>query len=170
MCEAESRGDIHQVGERLGLHLSHHLASVCLHRDLADAEFATDLFIQQARDHQRHDLPFAAAEQCVTFPKRAYLGLVIKCGLAAQGKSASEIAAAVGSTPASVRVKCCRWQQARQIAARSLLIHLDDGDYAALRRKAADMQKSAVELTGELLRAVIRSDIYEAVTTARSER
>ena len=91
--------------------------------------------------------------------------------LAAQGKSASEIAAAVGSTPASVRVKCCqlkiplrrRWQQARQIAARSLLIHLDDADYAALRRKAADMQKSAVELTGELLRAVIRGDIYEAV-------
>ena len=44
-----------------------------------------------------------------------------------------------------------------------LLIHLDDADYAALRRKAADMQKSAVELTGELLRAVIRGDIYEAV-------
>jgi hypothetical protein len=91
--------------------------------------------------------------------------------LAAQGKSASEIAAAIGSTPGSVRVNCCqlkiplrrRWQQARQIAARSLLIHLDDADYAALRRKAADMQKSAVELTGELLRAVIRGDIYEAV-------
>jgi hypothetical protein len=91
--------------------------------------------------------------------------------LAAQGKSASEIAAAIGSTPGSVRVKCCqlkiplrrRWQQARQIGARSLLIHLDDADYAALRRKAADMQKSAVELTGELLRAVIRGDIYEAV-------
>ena len=42
-------------------------------------------------------------------------------------------------------------------------VHLDDADYAALRRKAADMQKSAVELTGELLRAVIRGDIYEAV-------
>jgi hypothetical protein len=27
ISEAESRGDIHQVGERLGLHLSHHLAS-----------------------------------------------------------------------------------------------------------------------------------------------
>ena len=40
---------------------------------------------------------------------------------------------------------------------------LDDADYAALGRKAADMQKSAVELTGELLRAVIRGDIYEAV-------
>jgi hypothetical protein len=61
-CEAESRGHIHQVGERAGLHFSHHLASVSLHRDLADAELATDLFIQQAGDDQRHDLPFAAAE------------------------------------------------------------------------------------------------------------
>ena len=32
-----------------------------------------------------------------------------------------------------------------------------------IRRKAADMHKSAVELTDELLRAVIRGDIYEAV-------
>ena len=35
--------------------------------------------------------------------------------------------------------------------------------YAALKRKAADMQKSAVELSGELLDAIISSDIYEAV-------
>ena len=91
--------------------------------------------------------------------------------LAAQGKSASEIAAAVGSTPASVRVKCCqlkislrrRWQQERQIGRRSLLIHLDEADYIALKRKAGETGKSAVELSSELLRAVIRGDIYEAV-------
>jgi len=33
-----------QVGERVGLHLSHHLASVCLHRDLADGALISDLF------------------------------------------------------------------------------------------------------------------------------
>ena len=51
----------------------------------------------------------------------------------------------------------------RQIAGRRLAICLSDADYAALERKAADMQKSAVELSGELLEAIISSDIYEAV-------
>jgi hypothetical protein len=90
--------------------------------------------------------------------------------LAAQGKSAAEIAAAIGSTPASVRVKCCqlkislrrRWEQALHIEGHRLIIYLQDADYAALKRKAADRQRS-VELSGELLRAVIRGDIYEAV-------
>jgi hypothetical protein len=91
--------------------------------------------------------------------------------LAAHGKSAAEIAAAIGSTPASVRVKCCqlkislrrRWEQALHIEGHRLIIYLQDADYAALKRKAADRQRSAVELSGELLRAVIRGDIYEAV-------
>jgi hypothetical protein len=91
--------------------------------------------------------------------------------LAAQGKSAAEIATAIGSTPASVRVKCCqlkiplrrRWDQALRIEGHRLIIYLQDADYAALRRKAADMRKSAVELSSELLRAVIRGNIYEAV-------
>jgi hypothetical protein len=91
--------------------------------------------------------------------------------LAARGKSAAEIAMAIGSTPASVRVKCCQLkiplrrgsQQARYIGGQSLVIYLQDADYAALKRKAADMQKSSVELSSQLLRAVIRGDIYEAV-------
>ena len=91
--------------------------------------------------------------------------------LAAEGKSAAEIATAIGSTPASVRVKCCqlkiplrrRWEQALHIEGQRLIIYLQDADHAALKRKAADMQRSAVELSGELLRAVIRGNIYEAV-------
>jgi hypothetical protein len=89
--------------------------------------------------------------------------------LAAQGKSTAEIATAIGSTPASVRVKCCqlkislrsRW--GHQIGRRSLLIDLDDADDASLRRKAAETGKSAAELSSALLRAVIRGNIYEAV-------
>ena len=93
--------------------------------------------------------------------------------LVAQGKSALEIAEVIGSTAASVRVKCChlkiklrRQQQrsdTRQIGGQSLVLYLHDADYAALQRKAANMQKSAVELSGKLLEAIIRSDIYEAV-------
>jgi hypothetical protein len=89
--------------------------------------------------------------------------------LAAQGKSASQIAEVIGSTSASVRVKCCqlkiklRGRHTRQISGQSLVIYLHDADYAALTRKAAEMRKSAAELSGELLKAVIRSAIYEAV-------
>jgi hypothetical protein len=59
------------------------------------------------------------------------------------------------------------------MAGQRLLICLSDADYAALKRKAADMQKSAVKLSGQLLQAIISSDIYEAVlhfnTLARAE-
>jgi hypothetical protein len=42
--------------------------------------------------------------------RRVFTPVVIKAirELASQGKSASEIAAAIGSTAASVRVKCCQ--------------------------------------------------------------
>ena len=89
--------------------------------------------------------------------------------LAAQGKSASQIAEVVGSTSASVRVKCCllkiklRRRRAQQINGQSLVVYFHAADYAALKRKAADMQKSASELSGELLTAIIHSDICEAV-------
>ena len=46
--QAESRGHPHQVGQGLGLHLPHHLASVGLHGDFADAELGADLLVQPA--------------------------------------------------------------------------------------------------------------------------
>ena len=52
---------------RADLHFSHHFASVSLHGDLAEAELASDLSIQQAGDDQRHDLPFAAADRLEDF-------------------------------------------------------------------------------------------------------
>src|SRR5262245_50563264 len=42
--QPEARGHGHEVRKGAGLHLAHHLAPVCLHCDLADAEFAADLF------------------------------------------------------------------------------------------------------------------------------
>ena len=56
---------------------------MCLYRDLADVGLATDLFIQQAGDYQRHDLPFARGERRVTVPERPYLRLASKCSGAA---------------------------------------------------------------------------------------
>jgi hypothetical protein len=90
--------------------------------------------------------------------------------LAAQGKSASEIAEVIGSTSASVRVKCCQLQiklrrrHPRQIiSGQSVVVYLHDADYTALKRKGEGMQKSVSELSAELLKAIIRSNIYEAV-------
>ena len=81
-CKTESCGHCHQIGERVGLHLAHHLTSVRLYRDLADVELATDLFIQQAGGYQGHDLPFARRERRVTVLERPCLRLATKCGLA----------------------------------------------------------------------------------------
>ena len=44
----EAHGHRHQVRKRRGLHLAHDLTSVRLDGDLADAELASDLFVQQA--------------------------------------------------------------------------------------------------------------------------
>ena len=81
--EGQSRGHIHQAGQRVGPHLLHHPASVRLHRDLGDAELATDLLVQPAGDDQRHDFPFATAERGVALPQRLYLRLMTKCSVAA---------------------------------------------------------------------------------------
>src|SRR5437899_11244917 len=82
-CKAESRGHCHQIGERVSLHLSHHLTSVCLYCDLADVDLATDLLLQYAGGYQRHELQFARRGRRVTVPARPYLRLATKCGLAA---------------------------------------------------------------------------------------
>ena len=50
--KAKSRGNIYQASQRFGSHFLHHSPSVRLHRELADAELATDLLIQFADDHQ----------------------------------------------------------------------------------------------------------------------
>ena len=93
-------------------------------------------------------------------------------GLARQGRSASEIANAVGSTPASVRVKCSQLKiklrrGRRGVLKQRLVIYMRPADYAALERKARQLQTSSVELAGMLLEAIISSNIYEAVLDDR---
>jgi DNA-binding CsgD family transcriptional regulator len=102
-------------------------------------------------------------------------------GLAQQGKSSSEIADAIGSTAASVRVKChhldiklrpgtrprLAQSQPYHIREHKLVVHLRPSVYAALQRKAAQMQKSAAELSRLLLEAIVSSNIYDAVLDDR---
>ena len=59
---AQSSGDFYQVGERVCFHLSYHPASMLLYRNLRDAQLASNLLIQSARDDQCHNLSLAKGE------------------------------------------------------------------------------------------------------------
>lgn len=96
--------------------------------------------------------------------------------LADQGKSSSEIAEIIGSTAASVRVRCSQLKikltpgrlrlpqtRPRHIPEPKLVLYMGPAIYAALKRKAAHIQKSPHQLAEALLEAVIKSDIYDAV-------
>jgi hypothetical protein len=96
--------------------------------------------------------------------------------LADQGKSSSEIAEVIGSTAASVRVKCSKLKirltpgrprlpraQPRHMREPKRVLYLRPAIYAALKRKAAHMHQSPFQLAEALLEAIISSDIYEAV-------
>ena len=111
-------------------------------------------------------------------PRRVFTLAAVKVvrELASQGKSAANIATIIGSTPASVRVKCC--QLKIQLSRRGrpslvpnlsppngpkLVLYMRPDDYAALMRKATQMSKSPVELAGMLLEAIASANIFEAV-------
>jgi enoyl-[acyl-carrier-protein] reductase (NADH) len=119
----------------------------------------------------RHDAPALGFVSGGSQRRRIFTPSAINTirGLAAQGKTAWQIAEVIGSTSASVRVKCCqlkialRRRNARQASEQSLVVYLHAADYVVLRRKAADMQKSVGKLSAELLTAIIHSDIYKAV-------
>jgi hypothetical protein len=99
--------------------------------------------------------------------------------LAEQGRSASEIAAAIGSTPASVRVRCSQLKiklvrrgrpsraEGNGLGDRKMIVYTRQEVYAALHRKAAHMHKSPAELARMLLEAIASSDLYEAVLDDR---
>ena len=108
-------------------------------------------------------------------PRRVFTTAAIRMirNLADEGKTAAEIAHAIGSTTGSVRVKCSQLKirlsgaqhpsLVPSIEGRKLVVYMRPEDYAALERQAAHMQKSARELAGMLLEAIVRSDIYDAV-------
>ena len=101
--------------------------------------------------------------------------------LAADGKSASEIADAIGSTAASVRVRCCQLKiklahgacvdtphtQQQPFQEQSLTIRMYPEFYAGLEQEAARMGKSAAELARILLEAIVSDGIYAAVLDER---
>src|SRR6516165_11924839 len=87
-CGPELGSHPYQVSEGIRLHLLHDLPSMCLYCDLANAELATNLFVQQPGNYQRHKLPFARGERRVTVPEFLYLRFVAEnCAAAFKGLS-----------------------------------------------------------------------------------
>jgi len=90
--------------------------------------------------------------------------------MAAEGCSSIEIAKAIGSTPASVRVRCChhkikisRRRRSIKNGLPTLMAHLPASLSIEFHRKAKDLQISASVLASRLLEAIVVSNIYEAV-------
>ena len=110
--------------------------------------------------------------------RRVFTPAAIKIvrNLASEGKSAAEIAHAIGSTAGSVRVKCSQLKirlsrggpsLVPSFAGRRLVVHVRPDDYAALEHQAARLQKTVGEFTGMLLEAIVTADLYEAVLDER---
>jgi DNA-binding CsgD family transcriptional regulator len=104
--------------------------------------------------------------------------------MAAEGKTADEIAVTIGSTSGSVRVRCSKLKiklnsrgyrrsprgelsqnqdQRNQSRSPRLYIYLPPLAYSSLSRKAARMNKSVDELARMLLETIASSELYEAV-------
>ena len=54
--ESQSHCDSYQVCDRVSLHLLHHFPAMGLHRDLADVQLQSNLFIQHAGHNEVHDI------------------------------------------------------------------------------------------------------------------
>jgi len=102
--------------------------------------------------------------------------------IAEQGGSSIDIANTIGSTPASVKVMCCRHKIRLKRGRRSknatsqstdgsrprtmahiIRAHLPTPLFSEFSRKAEDLQLSASGLASNLLAAIATSRIYEAV-------
>jgi len=84
-------------------------------------------------------------------------------GLIEQGKSAHEIAAAIGSTAASVRVKCSLLKIKLRRKRCGLVVCMRPAIQAALEAKAFQMRESPSELSARLLESIVEGDLYKAV-------
>jgi hypothetical protein len=95
---------------------------------------------------------------------------------AGDGSSSIEIAKSIGSTPASVRKKCCQYKikirrghrsmknaPVHPLSYESIVAHLPASLSVEFHREAEQLQIPASILASRLLAAIVDSNIYEAV-------
>ena len=84
--------------------------------------------------------------------------------MAEEGRSATEIAKSIGSTPASVRAVCSHHKiKIGRGQERDIVVRMDGTLSAEFRCKAEELQIPVSELATKLLSAIVTSNIYEAV-------
>ena len=90
-CERqlESCGHPHEIGQRIGFHLPHHLTALGFHGNLARAELAADLLVQQAGHHETHHLALTRRERLVAAAERLQFHVVVPRGFASLGSPAA---------------------------------------------------------------------------------
>jgi hypothetical protein len=64
--KANSRCEINQLSERIGLHLSHHAAAMRFYRNLTYAQLTGDLLVWKPRHHQSHYLTLAGCQASIS--------------------------------------------------------------------------------------------------------
>src|SRR5215472_2605171 len=84
--------------------------------------------------------------------------------MAEEGRSATEIAESIGSTPASVRNVCSHHKiKIGRGQEHAIVVRMDGTLSAEFRRKAEELQIPTSVLATRLLSAIVISNIYEAV-------
>src|SRR5208282_4017307 len=69
-----------QIRKRTGLHLSHQVGAMHLHRGLGDADIVGNLFVEATACDLDHDLALAGAERAETLPEGAQGPIALLAG------------------------------------------------------------------------------------------
>ena len=69
-CELEHIRHSTELGKRTGLHLSHQVGAMHLHRGFGDADIVGNLLVETTGRDLNHDLTLAGAERFETLPER----------------------------------------------------------------------------------------------------
>src|SRR5579863_1336932 len=61
------------------MHLLHHVASMDFHRGLASSDLRSNLFVEQSRNNESHDLSFSRSQGLVALVHIDKFGLLFSC-------------------------------------------------------------------------------------------
>src|SRR5262249_45777381 len=64
----------HEIGERSGSHLLHHIPSMNLKHHLADAQLGRSLLVEEPADHERQHVPLPRRQRGVSLAQHRHLG------------------------------------------------------------------------------------------------
>src|SRR5215472_1384770 len=87
----KSVGYLDQLSQRPCAHLFHYMCAVSLYRQFADAEFGSDLFVEQARDNQAQNFLLPRTERVKALAKLSYFRAFLASGAVAGDRSLNSV-------------------------------------------------------------------------------